>query len=1150
MADDGPKIPGAIVTVLGWFTDALEWMVDTFDDPALSKAIRVDVGLDPDDTTPPPIDDARLQGVRAFTESVDPTAESFAQVVEDVVAIAEAIGGWVQAAQTDDQPVDEIVYLLLVMGATESVRVRSPLAHALTETTVTAWDVFSAVPGVDESALIAALEPLADLLRLVFSLTTRTELPKPDLDERYADQITHLATISTVLAIEGVGLGDRVTAFAGWDHPVPGSLSPVADELSQRLLTLVVGDPDDGAGVSTSVTMALVPIEHGGPGIIVSLGGEAHITHLVARPSPEPPEHGQPVPGWAYRIEVGGGGLGLFIPFGGDAELATGADLSAAVSLGVSPVLIEPADDPSDPPEPRPAPRTVPAFRIGFISDSLIEIGSFGGGFEFGPGRARAELLLRDIDLVLELGQADQFLATQDDRKVLFGFDLRIIADTATGLSFGGGSGFHVAIPVSRSLFGVFVAHHVEVEILPSAERDVALLVTGTFGLRLGPFQVVVQRTGVLLDLAFGVGALGLVDADFGFQPPRGVGLSLEVGNLKGGGFLFHDPNRREYAGVLEVVWGPITFKAIAIITTELPDNARGWSLLVVLFGEFEPQPIGLGFFLAGLGGLVGVQHGVDTQVLRDGLRTGVLDSVMFPNDPVANAPRLLNQFRAVFPITPRALTFGPFLLLTYSRPPLIRIRLGLVFQLDGAFRSSNRDVELTRMVIVGQLVVELPPKEVRPSDAPVLVKLTVDLLGDIDFEAGSLAIDARLRDSKIAGLTLTGTLVVRARWRGSNRTWLAAAGGFHPEFDDLPEGLPKQQRLAQSLKKGIATVKFESYLALTSNSIQFGARVFAQAKKWGFTVEGWLGFDTLVELAPPRFRVDIEAGVSLKKGSRTLMGVDLKLTVMGPGRWNLAGSAKFKVLFVKKTIRFDESWGSDPELPPVTIDALGAVERALADPSAWSGALPDGDEMLVSLRRSADVGGVRAHPLGTLTVVQRVVPFGIDVDLVGGATPTGARRFAITDVDVNGVSGADLPTRPVREHFATGQFLELSDDQRLALPSFEQHDAGVEIGADEIDLPSHLSVELDVETVRIPRPPEPVPRPTSPLPIAVVIVQAQIGASARSPLRKRRSIRDAPVIPVKVRAPKTVAVLGGDLTPAGADRDAIAVEEWEVARA
>lgn len=1168
MADETPAIPGALQWVIDRFADAIEWLVETFDDPVISAAIRADVGLDPGDTTPPPVDEARLAGVRAFTDSANPDAESFAQVVEDVVAIAEALGGWVEATRTGDDETGEIVYLLLVLGATERIRIRSPFTHTLAETAVVLHQVFGAAPGVDESALAGALRPLFDLLRVVVSYTTPFDvLPERRLDEDNADRISHLVSILAVLLVEESGLSDVVRTGYGWDHPAPGSTSPIADELSQRALTLIVGDPDDEAGASVSLTTVLVPDEHGGPGMVVSLGGEAHLEHVVPRALPTPPPSTGPVPAWEYRLDVAAAGLGMFIPFSDVTEqIAAGDEVATALAIGVQPVLAD--FGVVGPPETRPAPRTVPAFRIGFIGTSLIEIGSFGGGVEFGPERARVEILLRDIDLVLELGDADQFVSTQGDRQVLFGFDLRIIADTATGIGFGGGSGLHVAIPISRSLLGVFVAHFVEIEVVPSERRDLALLVTGTFGFRTGPFKAVVQRMGMLLDVAFESGNLGLADVDIAFAPPRGIGLTLDIGDLHGGGFIFHDPARHEYAGVLELAWGPLALKAVAIVTTELPGGEPGWSLLVVLFGEFEPQPIGFGFFLTGLGGLIGVQHGVDGEALRSGMRTGVLDSVLFPKDPVANAPRLLNQMRVVFPITPRALTVGPFVLLAYARPALMELRLGLVFQLDNVFRSSNRDVELTRMVVVGQLLVEIPPKEIRPTGSSPLVKILVDLVGDIDLQAGSVAIDARLRDSKLAGMTLTGSLVVRARWRGEDRTWLVAAGGFHPEFDDLPAGLPKQERLGLSLKKGIATVKFECYLALTSNSFQFGARVFAQAKKWGFTVEGWLGFDALFEFGPPRFRVDIEAGVSLKKGSRTLMGVDLKLTVMGPGRWNLAGHAKFKVLFVSKTLKFDESWGSDPALALVTVDGIAEIQRALSDPNQWSAALPTGGEMLVSLRGDARpaAGRVHAHPLGSLTGIQRVAPLNVDVDRIGGARPSGARRFAITEVEVAGVSGPDVGTRPVREHFPTGQFLDLSGDQRLSLPSFERYEAGVEIGADGVDVPAHLSSEVDVETIRIPRPSTPPPRTTTPLPIDVVFAQAQLGAKARSRLRPTPFIHNAPSTPVRVVPTRSVAVDGRTLDILDdvaatvveidhhIDRDLadtglrpVAVEEWEV---
>lgn len=1137
MADQTPEIPGLLRTVTTFFADALEWLVATFEDPVISAAIRADLGLGNDAAAPPPIDDDRLAGIRAFTQHANPDAESFAQVVEDVVAVSGALGGWIEALRDDDSDTDEILYLLLTMGATERLRIRSPVAWALAETVVVLHEVFGAAPGVDESALGTVLQPLFDLLRLLLAIETGLDVaPERKLDQQYATRISNLVSIAMVYVANETGLADQLEASYGWDHPVPASATPVADELSQHVLTVVYNGEEDAAGVNPSLTGVLVPVEHGGPGMVLSLGGQLELEHLVARPPRVPLPEGSPTPAWVYRIELAGGGLGLFIPFTRDGDAPVSTDLAAAVSVGVRPVLLDPPEVPDGPVKTRPAPRGVPAFRIGLFGSTFLEIGAFEGGVEFGPDRARVELVLRDIDLVVKLTDADQFLSTQGDRDVLFGFDLAIIADTATGLSFGGGSGFHVAIPVSRSVFGVFVAHHVEVEIVPSEERDVALVVAGTFGLRLGPFTAVVQGIGFRLDVGFESGNLGLLDVDVGFHPPTGIGLALDVGDFKGGGFLFLDAPRGEYAGVLELTAGPVTFKAIGILTTKLPGGAHGWSLLIMLFGEFKPIPIGFGFTLTGLGGMIGIQHGVSGDALRSGLRTGVLDDVLFPKDPVADAPRLLNQMRTVFPITPRAFTFGPFVRIGYGKPAFLTIQLGLVFQLDNVFRAQDRDVELTRLMLVGQMKVEIPPAEKRPASTPVLVKIVVDILGDFDFQAQSMAIDARLRDSKISGMTLTGSWIVRARW-GSERSWILAAGGFHPEFKDLPSGVPKQDRLGLSLKKGIATVKFECYMAWTSNTFQIGARVFAQAKKWGFTVEGWLGFDALFTFDPPRFRADIEAGVALKKGSRTLMGVDLRLTIQGPGRWRLAGSAKFKVLFVSKTIRFDESWGSDPALPAVTVDTEAEIARALSDPGNWSAALPAGGDMLVSLRSSSSGvpdtdTAVPAHPLGALTGLQRVVPLDVEVDRVGGALPANARRFSITHVELGGAAvdeggnQAAVTRSVVDEHFATAQFLDLTEDEKLSTPSFERYPAGVAIAAETVTVPAaHVSATLDFETIHLPR--EPVaPEPVRTLDIAVLVAQAGGGAAARSQLRRRRFLAGAPTTPVTVVEPRHVAVL------------------------
>jgi hypothetical protein len=91
-------------------------------------------------------------------------------------------------------------------------------------------------------------------------------------------------------------------------------------------------------------------------------------------------------------------------------------------------------------------------------------------------------------------------------------------------------------------------------------------------------------------------------------------------------------------------------------------------------------------------------------------------------------------------------------------------------------------------------------------------------------------------------------------------------------------------------------------------------------------------------------------------------------------------------------------------------------------------------------------VDGILVHPLGTLTVRQSVVPLGLtrDLDRIGDGVPVGARRFAITQVAIGGVPQS---VTSVQELFAPGQFFDMSDDDRLAAPSFEPMDAGVSFG-------------------------------------------------------------------------------------------------------
>ena len=64
-----------------------------------------------------------------------------------------------------------------------------------------------------------------------------------------------------------------------------------------------------------------------------------------------------------------------------------------------------------------------------------------------------------------------------------------------------------------------------------------------------------------------------------------------------------------------------ITLKAFGLIATRMPDGSRGYSLIVFITAEdFRPIPLGLGFTLLGIGGMVAVNRTFDQEVLRAGI--------------------------------------------------------------------------------------------------------------------------------------------------------------------------------------------------------------------------------------------------------------------------------------------------------------------------------------------------------------------------------------------------------------------------------------------------------------------------------------------------------------------------------------------------
>jgi hypothetical protein len=301
----------------------------------------------------------------------------------------------------------------------------------------------------------------------------------------------------------------------------------------------------------------------------------------------------------------------------------------------------------------------------------------------------------------------------------------------------------------------------------------------------------------------------------------------------------------------------------------------------------------------------------------------------------------------------------------------------------------------------------------------------------------------------------------MRLSW-GAGSTFLLAVGGFNPRFLP-PPAFPKLDRIAVALATGNnPRLRMDAYLALTSNTVQFGARLDLSVESGGFTVAGFLAFDALVQQSPLSFVVDMSASLAVKAGGHTLLSVTLKLTLSGPEPWHAHGKASFSILFFDVSVGFDVTIGPTPAPTPVeTVDVAPLLLAALRDARSWDAQLPTGGQPLVTLRALPPTSQILAHPLGTLQVRQRVVPLERALDRFGGDVPAGARLFRIAGATLG---GANAQADPLEDLFAPAQFSALSDDQKLSQPSFESMRSGVRVGEHDVAFGSPVSAEVDFE--------------------------------------------------------------------------------------
>ena len=731
-------------------------------------------------------------------------------------------------------------------------------------------------------------------------------------------------------------------------------------------------------------------------------------------------------------------------------------------------------------------PSAEPFTLITFAADSGLFVTGIGvrAAALLDAGKA-PELLLeagvKSAQLRVRMGEADGFL-----RSVVPDLDLTFDAgfgfSTVHGAYFVGGSSLEITRAADRRI-GPVQIRRIGLALRPPADGEppgMDAQVGLGVALSIGPVTGVVDGIGARVRVRQRPGGtVGPVDLDVSFKPPDGIGLEIASGPLTGGGFLSFDPVHSQYAGALELTGFGIAVKAVGVLTTRLPGGRPGYSLLIVISSEFTPVQLGLGFRLVGVGGIIGINRTAAIEALRSGLKTGALSAVLSPPDPIANAPGLVATLSGLFPPAAGRHIFGPVARIVWGSPTLVTIDLCLAIEVPSP----------VRLVVLGRLRALLPDER-----APV-VRLQMDMLGVVDIDRNEAAVDATLVDSRLAEFSLTGDMALRMNW-GAQSTFLLAVGGFHPRFA-APASFPALKRVAVALSSGDnPKLRLEAYLALTSNTVQLGARIDLAVKSGRFTVAGFLSFDALVTLSPLSFTVDIAGKLAVRAGGHTILSVSLALSLSGPKPWHARGKASFSILFFDVTFRFDVTIGERaPAAGPAGIDVAPLMRAAFADRRSWSAQLPQGGDAIVTLR-TIQTTDVLAHPLGTLQVRQRVAPLERTLERFGENVPTGARLFRVAGAVVGrsaaAVDGLD-------DLFAPAQFRALTDEQKLSSPSFEAMRAGATIGTTTLGHGRAASVGIKYEERIVTAEGVTLPSEPSGLPddIFEALTAPQIGAPA-----------------------------------------------------
>ena len=927
-----------------------------------------------------------------------PALNAALRLLESLRSLPNAISG------TRPPQIDQMIINLLEQLTLLYLLKKSPLAYSLLEFLTiihTRTDDYIVQDGV-------IIGTASDLPHIDFGrITDLLSDPGGVFEQEYwPDGFTDLETTNKVAErlfgrIAAVLSALRIAVFVG--VPPGVDLTPEQQERMRGMATFQKTFPNvvSGATVGIGVSVGLLPESEGGPGVTIVPMGTFQINNTVGD--------------WGISIRVEGGGQALQITGSGAQFFGGGAASYIAIELALSPTDGE-----------------GPAFLVGSTTGTRLELKDI----EI-KGRAvfrgdetdeyKFQIRLDQLALVIAAGDGDGFLKqVLPPDGVRVAFDLLVGWSNRAGFYFEGGGGLEVALPLHLDILGIIQARMLKVAIRVDGR---GLNVQGGLDaqLTLGPLMASVENIGLSSKLTFPPdgGNLGPLNMGLGFKPPNGIGLAIDAGVVKGGGYLYFDFDKGEYAGALELTisnW--LSLKAIGLINTKMPGGQPGFSLLVIITAEFNPGfQLGYGFVLLGVGGLLGLNRTMLLDPLVQGVRTGAVNSIVFPTNIVANAPKILSDLRTIFPPQEGIFLIGPMAKIGWTT--LITLSLGVIIEIPG-------DV-----VILGRLGLILPTAE-----DPVLV-LQVSFVGALEFDKRRIWFFATLFESRVLFITLDGEMGLLMDF-SDNPNFVLSVGGFHPRFTAPPLPFPSPARIALSiLNESWGRLRAETYFAITSNSVQMGCSIDAFFGYDAFSIEGFFSFDALLRFSPFYLIVEISTGFSLKVFGMGVFNVRLRGSLEGPTPWHIHGSVEISFLFFSFSADVDRTFGEErtDTLPP--IEVLPKIRAEFEKLESWRATLPASGQLFVNLRDLGSAGTLVLHPVGRLQISQRFAPLNLPLDKIGNQKPSDVKKVTVA------VTTSALAIKgPTKEKFAAAQYREMDDAAKLSAPAYEPLESGVELGA------------------------------------------------------------------------------------------------------